>query len=54
MAVPEGFDFEGVEEGSRVASLMAKEPEETVDPTATDTPFRIGTASKIKVGPGKA
>ena len=33
---------------------MTKEPEETVDPTATDTPFRIGTAAKIKIVPGEA
>ena len=54
MATPDGFNFDDVEEGDRIASLLTKDPEETVDPTATDTPFRIGTASKIKIVPGKA
>jgi hypothetical protein len=49
---PEGFDLSTVEEGSRIASLLVREPVPVGGGgTATDTPFRTATASRIKVVP---
>ena len=58
IALPEGFEGT-VEVGSRIAALMEKAETDTpitVDPTeaATDTPFRTGSALKLKVVPTKA
>ena len=70
IAVPGDFDLATVEEGSRIAALMVKEPKpvEGVPPVAetdtpinavppaaeTDTPLRIGSAVKLKVVPTKS
>ena len=53
IAPPEGFDATTIEEGSRIATLLDKEalPVEEGLPTATDTPFRIGSALSLKVIP---
>ena len=62
IAPPEGFDATTVEEGSRIAAHLDKEPLAVEDGTptgtdtplsitATDTPFRTGSALRIKVLP---
>lgn len=52
MTVPQGFDVSLVMVGSRIAALMDKEPVTTGSaPALTDTPFRIGNASRITVIP---
>ena len=55
LEAPEGLDVTTLEEGSRIAALTAKEPVsvESGDETATDTPFRTGSALKLKIVPGK-
>ncbi len=55
LEAPEGLDVTTLEEGIRIAALTAKEPVsvESGDETATDTPFRTGSALKLKIVPGK-
>ncbi len=54
MTVPEDFDG-SLEEGSRIAALMEKEPITTDSTSAlSDTPFRVADASRITVVPKQA
>lgn len=55
---PVDFDLESLEEGvSRIATLLEKEPEPVgivASGAATDTPFKTGSALKLKVIPTEA